>query len=95
MVTSDEPGFYLEGKFGVRCENLTMCVKAEKTEYGQFMRFETITMVPWDLDAVDPDLLSVREKELLNAYHAQVREKISPFLNEEEQVWLAEATRAI
>ena len=95
MVTSDEPGFYLEGKFGVRCENLTMCVKAEKTEYGQFMRFETITMVPWDLDAVDPDLLSAREKELLNAYHAQVREKISPFLNEEEQIWLAEATRAI
>ena len=72
-----------------------MCVKAEKTEYGQFMRFETITMVPWDLDAVDPDLLSAREKELLNAYHAQVREKISPFLNEEEQIWLAEATRAI
>ena len=95
MVTSDEPGFYLEGKFGVRCENLTMCVKAEKTEYGQFMRFETITMVPWDLDAVDPDLLSAREKELLNAYHAQVREKISPFLDEEEQIWLAEATRAI
>ena len=72
-----------------------MCVKAEKTEYGQFMRFETITMVPWDLDAVDPDLLSAREKELLNAYHAQVREKISPFLDEEEQIWLAEATRAI
>ena len=59
------------------------------------MQFETITLVPWDLDAVDPDLLSSREKELLNAYHTQVREKISPFLNEEERIWLAQATRAI
>ena len=95
MVTSDEPGFYLEGKFGVRCENLIMCVKAEKTGYGQFMRFETITMVPWDLDAVDPQLLSEKEKELLNAYHADVWEKISPYLEGDEKDWLRYATRAI
>lgn len=95
MVTSDEPGFYLEGKFGVRCENLLLCVEAEKNEYGRFMRFETLTMVPWDLDAVDPDLLSEEEKKLLNEYHAQVWEKISPYLEGEEKEWLKEATRAI
>ena len=95
MVTSDEPGVYLEGKFGVRCENLILCVKDEKNEFGQFMRFETLTMVPWDLDAVNPDLLSVREKALLNAYHREVYEKISPYLEEEEKAWLREATRAV
>lgn len=95
MITSDEPGFYLEGKFGVRCENLIMCVKAEKTEYGQFMRFETITMVPWDLDAVAPELLSRREKDLLNAYHARVWDSISPYLEGDEKEWLRKATRAI
>ncbi len=95
MVTSNEPGFYLEGKFGVRCENLTMCVKDEKNEYGQFMRFDTLTMVPWDLDAVDPSLLSEREKALLNEYHEEVFRTISPFLDGEEKEWLGEATRAI
>jgi Xaa-Pro aminopeptidase len=95
MITSDEPGVYLEGKFGVRCENLILCVKDEKNEYGQFMRFETLTMVPWDLDAVDPELLSDREKALLNAYHREVYEKISPYLEGEEKAWLREATREI
>ena len=95
MITSDEPGFYLEGRFGVRCENLLLCVEAEKNEYGRFMRFETLTMVPWDLDAVDPDQLSAGEKKLLNEYHAQVWEKISPYLEGDEKEWLKEATRAI
>lgn len=95
MVTSDEPGFYLEGRFGVRCENLLLCVEAEKNEYGRFMKFETLTMVPWDLDAVVPDLLTEREKCLLNEYHAQVWEKISPYLEGDEKEWLKEAVRAI
>ena len=59
------------------------------------MRFETLTMVPWDLDAVDPDQLSAGEKKLLNEYHAQVWEKISPYLEGDEKEWLKEATRAI
>ncbi len=95
MVTSNEPGVYLEGKFGVRCENLTLCVKDEKNEYGQFMRLDTITLVPWELDAVVPELLNRQEKKLLNDYHAMVYEKISPYLEGEEKDWLREATRAI
>ncbi len=95
MVTSNEPGVYVEGKFGVRCENLTLCVKDKKTEYGQFMRFETLTLVPWELDAVIPELLSEREKAVLNEYHRTVYEKISPYLDEEESSWLREATRPV
>ncbi len=95
MVTSDEPGVYLTGKFGVRCENLTMVRKAEKNEYGQFLEFEVLTLVPWDLDAVIPEMLSDREKKILNDYHKRVYEKISPFLDENEKAWLKHATRAI
>lgn len=95
MVTSNEPGVYLTDKFGVRCENLTMCRKAEKNEYGQFMEFETLTLVPWDLDAVIPEMLSEREKKILNDYHKTVYEKISPFLSEDEKRWLEHATREI
>ena len=95
MVTSNEPGFYVEGKFGVRCENLTLCVKGEKNDYGQFMRFETLTMVPWELEAVVPALLNERERRLLNAYHAEVYERISPHLSAEEREWLREATRPV
>ncbi len=95
MIISNEPGYYLEGQYGIRLENLILCKKAEKTEYGQFMNFETLTLVPFDLDGVDADLLSTREKQLLNDYHATVYEKISPFLTEEERQWLKEATKAV
>lgn len=95
MLISDEPGLYFAGKFGIRTENLIVCQKAEKTEYGQFMKFETLTMVPIDLDAVDPKALSPREKQLLNEYHAKVYQTISPYLSEEEAAWLKTATRAI
>jgi Xaa-Pro aminopeptidase len=95
MITSDEPGYYKEGAFGIRHENLMVCKKAEKTEYGQFMVFETLTMVPFDLDAVLPELLTEKERILLNNYHAKVYETIAPSLNEEERTWLANATRAI
>ena len=95
MITSDEPGYYREDGFGIRHENLMVCKKAEKTEYGQFMCFEFLTMVPFDLDGVVSELMSVRERNLLNDYHAQVYEKISPYLDEEEREWLKDATRAI
>ena len=85
MLTSDEPGVYLEGKYGIRIENLMLCRKAEKTEFGQFMRFETVTMVPYDRDSIDPDLMSERELARLNVYHARVYETLSPYLNEEER----------
>ena len=75
MITSDEPGYYVEDGFGIRHENLMVCKKLKKTEYGQFMYFEFLTMVPFDLDAVVPELMSVQGTNLLNNYHAQVYEK--------------------
>lgn len=95
MITSDEPGYYLEDGYGIRHENLIVCKKAEKTEYGQFMCFEHLTMVPFDLEAVVPEQMNAQERALLNAYHAQVYEKISPYMEEDEKEWLKEATRAI
>lgn len=95
MVTTDEPGVYLEGEYGIRTENELVCCKAEKNEYGQFMKFETITYAPIDLDAIDPELLTKKEKQLLNDYHHMVYEKLSPYLTEEEQKWLQVYTRAV
>lgn len=76
-------------------ENLILCKKAEKNEWGQFMCFEHLTMVPFDLDGIVPEQMSERERQLLNDYHAEVYEKIAPFLEDEERAWLKEATRAI
>ena len=95
MVTSDEPGYYLPGAFGIRHENLILCKKAEKQPCGQFMHFEYLTMVPFDPDGILPEMMSEREKQLLNAYHALVREKLAPLLMPEENAWLEEATREI
>lgn len=95
MITSDEPGVYIEGSHGIRTENLMVCVKDEKNEYGQFMRFEFLTYVPIDLDAIDKSLMRPEDVELLNRYHRDVYEKISPYLEGEEKEWLKEATRAI
>ena len=95
MITTDEPGVYLEGKYGIRTENELVCRKAEKNEYGQFMEFENITYAPIDLDAIDPDLLSAREKKMLNDYHKMVYDTISPYMTAEENEWLKRYTRAI
>lgn len=95
MVTTDEPGVYLEGKYGIRTENELICKKAEKNEYGQFMEFETITYAPIDLDAILPEEMTATERKLLNDYHKMVYEKISPYLEPEEKEWLKEYTRAI
>lgn len=95
MVISNEPGFYLEGRFGIRHENLMLCRKGEKNEYGQFMYLEPLTMVPFDRDAIDPQLLTDRELALLNAYHKKVYDTISPYLEEEDLAWLTRATGEI
>ncbi len=95
MVTTDEPGVYIEGAYGIRIENELACKKAEKNEYGQFLCFETITYAPIDLDAVDVLQLSQREKELLNSYHKKVYEMLSPYFEGAEKEWLKEYTRAI
>lgn len=95
MVTSDEPGIYIEGSHGIRTENLVVCKKAEKTAYGQFMEFEFLTFVPIDLDAVDTRIMEERDLELLNCYHEQVYEKIAPYLTEEEREWLKTYTQPL
>ncbi len=95
MVTSVEPGMYVEGSHGIRLENLVLCVEGEKTEYGRFLKFETLTLAPFDLDVVETELLSAQEKEWLNAYHSRVYEMIAPHIPEEERTWLKQATRAI
>lgn len=95
MVTTNEPGVYIEGSHGIRTENELVCLKGEKNEYGQFMHFETITYAPIDLDAIDTDYLSPIDKKRLNEYHAMVYEKLSPYLTGEEQAWLKEYTREI
>ena len=95
MICSDEPGIYIEGSHGIRTENLIVCRKAEKNEYGQFMEFEFLTFVPIDLDALDISLMEDRDIAWLNEYHRQVYEKISPYLTREEQQWLKEATREV
>lgn len=91
MVTSDEPGIYIEGRFGIRLENLILCVKREKTPYGQFMGFEPLTFVPFDKELIDRELMDAKEQKLLDDYHKKVYENLSPYLDSEEQQWLADA----
>ena len=95
MITTDEPGIYLEGKYGIRIENELVCRKGEKNEYGQFMYFDIITVAPIDLDGIDPKYMMQDEIDALNAYHASVYEKLSPFMTEEENEWLKVYTRPI
>ena len=95
MITSDEPGYYLENEFGIRHENLVLCKKAEQTSFGQFMCFEPLTMVPFDLEGINPEEMTERERKLLNDYHQKVYTTISPYLDEEEKEWLKQATREI
>ena len=95
MVVSNEPGFYEEGAFGIRTENLMACRKAVQNQYGTFLNFETLTLAPIDLDAVDPAGLDERERDRLNRYHARVYREIAPLLPPEEAAWLKTATRPI
>lgn len=95
MITSDEPGIYLTGRFGIRLENLIVCVAGEKNEYGQFLGFESLTMVPWDPDVIDVRQMTQRELELLNAYHRNVYETISPYLDDEQREWLEQTCRPL
>lgn len=95
MCVTIEPGIYEEGDFGIRIENNVVTVKDEKNKYGQFMRFEMMTFVPIDLDAIDPEELTKSEREWLNDYHRQCYEKLSPYMTDEENEWLREYTRAV
>lgn len=95
MVTTDEPGIYIEGSHGVRIENELLCCEDVKNEFGQFMKFEDLTYVPIDLDGIDVLAMDEREKRVLNQYHEAVFEKLFPFFEGEELAWLKNATRKI
>lgn len=95
MVITDEPGLYIEGSHGIRLENELLARKGVQNEYGQFLYFETITLIPFDLDAINPAILDEENKKLLNAYHKRVYEEIAPYLNEEEKAFLKKYTRAV
>ena len=95
MVLTDEPGIYIEGSHGVRLENELLVREGETNAYGTFMYLEPITFVPMDLDAINPEIMTSENKKLLNNYHREVFEKVSPYLNEEETEWLKKYTREI
>lgn len=92
MVTSNEPGLYREGVHGIRCENLMLCVPAMDTEFGHFLRFETLTLCPFDRGLFDLAIMSAEEIAWVDAYHAEVREKLTPLLGPAEAAWLAKHT---
>ncbi|MBK9015154.1 MAG: aminopeptidase P family N-terminal domain-containing protein [Saprospiraceae bacterium] len=89
-VTSNEPGIYKAGQYGIRTENLILCVEDLENEFGKFYRFDTLTLFPIDLNLVDKNMLTEQERLWLNAYHEECFEKISPYLNDEERAWLRE-----
>lgn len=95
MTLTDEPGLYLAGKFGVRIENTVLISDYMSTEFGKFLQIEPLTLCPIDTAPIDVDMLLPEEIDWLNAYHHSVYEKLSPFLNEEEKIWLENATKPI
>ena len=96
MVTSNEPGLYKAGKYGIRTENLVLTVPAgHSDEFGDFLQFEALTLFPYDKNLLDLSMLSEVEKAQVNAYHAVVRERLTPYLNAEEQAWLNARTEKI
>jgi Xaa-Pro aminopeptidase len=99
MICSNEPGYYKEGEYGIRIENLVVVTEAKPLPGGdpqrKFMAFETITLAPVDLDLVEPAMLTDAERDWLNAYHARVRETLSSLVDDETRMWLEKATRAI
>ena len=92
MLTADEPGIYREGKYGIRTENLILCVPSKETEFGKFLKFETVTLCFIDTCLIDIPLLNNEELDWLNNYHRKVYKKLSPYLEEDERKWLKAKT---
>ncbi len=95
MIVTNEPGVYLPNVLGIRIENELLVEKTEKNFYGQWLNFKDLTVCPYDVDAIDPAYLDDSNIEEINEYHHSVYETLSPYLNEEEKSWLANATREI
>ena len=95
MITSNEPGLYRSGEYGIRIENLIVTEERETTPFGRFLGFETVTLCYLDNRLVDKTLLTEAELAWYNAYQARVYEELSPSLNEEEKAWLKNKTTAL
>ncbi|MCB0636360.1 MAG: M24 family metallopeptidase, partial [Lewinella sp.] len=95
MVTSNEPGFYRDGHYGIRTENLILCVEDKQTAYGDFLRFETLTLFPIDRRLIQQDMLTPAEREWLNAYHSRVHEELAPLLQGAEKSWVHNMCRPL
>ena len=97
MICSDEPGYYKQGAYGIRIENLVAVRPAEGLEGSEreMLEFETLTLAPIDLTLVDASLMSTAEIAWLNAYHTRVREVIAPLVDKATVAWLAEATKPV
>ena len=95
MITSNEPGLYRPGKWGVRIENLVVNRPAGTSEFGQFLQFETLTLCPIDTRCIVLELLTDSEKRWMNAYHQHVRERLEPFVQGDALAWLVARTQAL
>jgi Xaa-Pro aminopeptidase len=95
MITTDEPGVYKEGKYGIRLENELLCVPAMDTVYGRMLKFEPVTYVPFDRDAIDVSLLEPADIRRIDEYHAFVYNTMEPHLGEKERIWLKKVTRPL
>ncbi len=95
MISSIEPGLYREGQYGIRIENLVLSTAADTTDFGEFLKFETLTLCYIDTSLIKKELLELKHIDWLNRYHQQVYEQLSPYLNEEESIWLAGKTQKI
>ena len=95
MITTDEPGVYREGEYGIRTENELLCTKWKENEDGTFLQFEPLTFAPIDLDAIDVEYLNEEDVYALNQYHAQVYEKLAPYLEGEDLAFLKKYTREV
>jgi Xaa-Pro aminopeptidase len=95
MLTSNEPAIYREGEYGIRIENLILCYEDEETEFGQFLRFDTVSLCYIEKTLIDRSLLDQKEIEWLNSYHQEVYDKLSPYLSSDEKFWLKEKTEPL
>lgn len=96
QVITDEPGIYVQGRFGVRIENCLLCVQSQKTDFGSFLMFEPLTLCPYDRKLIVPEMLTNEERQWLNGYHEKVYEELYPLLgNEADRAWLENATAPI
>jgi Xaa-Pro aminopeptidase len=95
MLISDEPAIYREGEYGIRIENLILCFEDEETEFGQFLKFDTVSLCYIDKSLIDISLLDQKEIDWLNSYHADVYDRLNPYLTKQEKLWLKEKTKEL